>query len=160
VAAEPPRDIYSPPRTAVSDPEPAPRSPGWLVYFWLLAAWFAYGFVELAMNVAALKVAALVIRSGTTAVYGFGLAGIWGYARRRRLLTRNAWAGCLLLLVFQLFMLGRAVLLRLLDGVDPASYGIALPAVFGVLLLPMAWALWQYAFRSPELWAPARAARD
>jgi hypothetical protein len=156
VAAEPPRDVYSPPRTAVADPGPSARSPGWLVYSWILAIWFAYGLVDLALDGAELKAAALVIRVATAVVYTFALFGVWGYARGVRLSTRNAWAGCLLLLALQLFMLGRAVVLHLLDGADPASYDIALPAGFGVLLLPMAWALWRYAFRSPQVWAPAR----
>ena len=131
----------------------SPQAPGrrllWKLYSWLIA--LAYALVFLAEGVRWMQ-ALDVVDTGATAV---GLAGLFAYAYRRRLASTAFWKGWLplqvgwdLLVLLQLEPLG---LMYQFAETDPSS-AVADTIIGILLLLPLYFALFRYAFRSPEIW--------
>lgn len=77
-------------------------------------------------------------------INAIGLIGVWGYLRQVAVGYRVLWVGYFALsVVASLLALG-------LNAADSVPAGALLLAL--VFVLPLYYALWQYAFRSPGVW--------
>jgi len=84
--ADAPHDAYAPPKAPV-DNEVVPRR-GWVVYFWALVALGVIGTVPCVLELRTGPPRLLALGLAVTALDAMGIAGLWGYAYRRRLLAR------------------------------------------------------------------------
>jgi hypothetical protein len=141
------RNPYEPPSAPIADPPARPgRRIGWKIYLWattglivasvlwIIEAIRPLGFLDLGLTVPS-------------------YAGLWGYAYRRRVLTRGFWTLLLPVRIcwdfaFQLVF-------------EPSGLGylpVEMPTTFilvlsFVMLTPLYLGLALYAMRSPEIWA-------
>ena len=89
-----------------------------------------------------------------TAFWALGLVGLWGYLHHLAIGRRPLWSGYLAL--FAIWVPANIVL-RFIQA-PPSGWLAPLIAALGIVLLfgPMAWALWRYALRCPNIWRTSR----
>jgi hypothetical protein len=119
--------------------DPGRPSGAWWLYFALLVALCALSLLG--------SRSPLDFVSGI--VNAFGLVGLMGYIRQLAIGSRSVWAG-----YFAVSVILSVVALSL-NVADSAPVAVLLVAL--ALALPLYYALWQYAFRSPLAWQRADA---
>jgi hypothetical protein len=88
----------------------------------------------------------------------WGMVGLWGYIRSRRLGWSGLWQICLGLTVIQMIYAGSLFLRFLPSSLAEPGAWVSLLGLAGLALgIPLLVALWRYAFVSPRIWG-ARAA--
>jgi hypothetical protein len=133
----------------------------WLVLTGLLALVHCASLVLIVLGASNASPPNMIVQFGGVALDFFALGGLWGYAMRRRVLVRGAWITCAALVTLQ-FTVPAANLVVFLS--QPLPSAARLSAIMGLsalaaLRVPLVFGLCRYAFASPEIWSPARAAR-
>jgi hypothetical protein len=112
-------------------------------------AWWLYFALVLALAIMSLIGTRSPLDLANSIVNAFGLVGLWGYIRQVAVGHRLFWAGYFAVSVL---LSAIATALNVADAAPAVVLAFALTFV-----LPLYYALWQYAFRSPGAWRVADA---
>jgi heme/copper-type cytochrome/quinol oxidase subunit 4 len=107
-------------------------------------AWWFYFALLVLLSILSLLGSLSALNFAFGIVNAFGLVGLVGYIRQLAIGSRAIWAGYFAVSVVLSLV---ALSLYVADSAPPAVLLIAF-----VLAVPLYYALWQYAFRSPLAW--------
>jgi hypothetical protein len=124
------------------------RKRGWRVYFWLVGLFLVIALVAEIVEPADDP----FVDTVDYLTSGFSLAGLFGYAYSRRILSQTIWRIWLpIAVVWDLALLVRQVTKGNLASDLVTFFAIAL--LWAIVAVPVYVAIYRYGYRSPDLWS-------